>query len=127
MNIKNSDQDELKQKLIEYWGGCSVNSSTVNDELFATSIKLLIECDDFEKTDIYNWLLLKENYHNLFIEYIITFDELGKIIISESLSDEDLKKLNISRNDYILQDKLTLNHAVFIQEHRAKFYNEIIL
>lgn len=49
MNIKNSDQAELTQKLIEYWGGCSVNSSTVNDELFAISIKPLIECDDFEK------------------------------------------------------------------------------
>lgn len=116
-------QTEFRLTLIKYWGGCSVCACKNTDILISSHIKPWNECDENEKYDLYNGLLLTPNYDKLFNNYMITFDEIGMIIISNSLSEDDLVKLNISRNDRISPDKLTLQHQVFLEEHRA-IYNK---
>lgn len=118
-----NNQNEFRLTLIKYWGGCSVCACKNTDILISSHIKPWNECGENEKYDLYNGLLLTPNYDMLFDNYLITFDEIGKIIISDSLSEEDLVKLNISRNDCISPDKLTLQHQVYLEEHRA-IYNK---
>lgn len=120
-------QSEFRKKLINYWGGCSVCACKNTDILISSHIKPWIECDEDEKYDLYNGLLLTPNYDKLFNNCMITFDEIGMIIISDSLSEDDLVKLNISRNDRISPDKLTLQHQVYLEEHRVIFNKNKII
>jgi predicted restriction endonuclease len=92
--------------------------------LIASHIKPWNECDEFEKYDLYNGLLLSPNYDKLFDEYLISFDFEGKIMISNKLSDFDLKALGISKDDRILSEKLTLNHLSYLIEHNSIFNGE---
>jgi len=115
-------QSEFRKKLKEYWGGCSVNGCKNVDVLIASHIKPYSLCENEEKYDPFNGLLLTPNYDKLFDSYLITFDEVGQIIISKSVSAEDLNRLNISKSDFLNPDKFTINHALYMEEHRKCFY-----
>lgn len=116
-------QSSYRKKLMEYWGGCAVSGCTNLDILLASHIKPYKECANNEQFDIFNGLLLSPNYDKLFDKHLITFENSGKIIISDSISEGDLKKLGISRNDCILEGKLTRSHIHFLNQHREHFIN----
>ena len=117
-------QSEYRKKLIEYWGGCSVCGCNQIDILIASHIKSWSECNEEEKNDLYNGLLLTPNYDKLFNEYLISFDKFGHILISDIFSDEDLKKLGISRDDKIASNKLTMSHVGYLIEHMHIFLGD---
>ena len=120
-------QGPYKTKLLEHWGGCSITGINNPSMLMTTFIKPFEECSNVEKFDIYNGLLLTPNYNKLFEEYLITFDSLGKIEISDTLNDKDLLKLGISRNDKLREDKFTMNHAYYFYYHKHLFLGDIIV
>ena len=116
-------QSSYRRKLLEYWGGCSVSGCSNISVLIASHIKQYSICLDKEKYDVFNGLLLTPNYDKLFDAYLISFDEFGKILISENLIIEDLEKLGVSKSDRLLKNKLTQEHVVYLKEHRQKFYD----
>ncbi|MCF6348789.1 MAG: HNH endonuclease [Flavobacteriaceae bacterium] len=112
-------QSFFRKQLIRYWGGnCSVSKFSKTEILIASHIKPYSKCNDEEKYDIYNGLLLTSNYDKLFDNFLISFNNKGEIIISDSLSDEELKTLNISRFDFISIKK---EHEKYLDFHRKKF------
>jgi predicted restriction endonuclease len=119
------ENQNFRNRLIEYWGGSSVSNSGNSDELIAVPIKSLDDCDEFEKNYFYNGLILCANYSRLFLEYLISFDALGQILISDSLSDSDIQNLGISRVDCLKKEKLSLNHVVYLAEHKQRFHGDI--
>ena len=112
--------NELKKNLISRYGRCFVTGITNADILEASFIKPQHECNDDERIDIFNGLLLTPNYCKLFNEYLISFDLFGEILVSSLLSDDDLVKLGISKMDKILDGILTMSHAYYMEEHRIR-------
>ncbi len=122
-----AENKNFRDRLIEYWGGCSVSDCENHEELIAVPIKSWEDCDEFEKNDFNNGLILCENHASLFLEYLISFDELGEILISDIIPDSELQELGISKAYSLKREKLSLNHIVYLEEHKQKFYGNTLI
>nr|WP_265101289.1 HNH endonuclease signature motif containing protein [Helicobacter cetorum] len=76
----------------------------VNDEhlLIASHIKPWIKCDDKEKIDPKNGIILTPTYDKLFDRGFISFDENKRLLLSPWLSPMNIKRLNLSENVRLL-------------------------
>lgn len=122
-----AENQNFRDRLIDYWGGSSVSYCENSDELIAVPIKLWDDCAEFEKNDLYNGLILCENHARLFLEYLISFDELGDILISDTLSVSEIQIQGISKYYSLKRDKLSLDHIVYLEEHKQKFYGNTLI
>lgn len=95
MRIK---QGKFRSDLINFWESCSVTGFAEKSLLIASHIKPWKLCNDYERIDISNGLVLTPNLDKLFDKYLISFDSDGRIMISESLLSKDLEILNIDSN-----------------------------
>ena len=91
------------------------------DLLIGAHIKPWSKCDDKEKIDAFNGLPLSPNADKIFELGLISFDENGKLIKSNKLSDEDLEKLNIN-SDIKLDFKD--EHFKYLEYHRLNKYKK---
>lgn len=114
------NQSVFRQKLLAYWGGCSVSELAIPELLIASHIKPWSSCNDKERLDIYNGLLLMPNLDALFDKGWISFDENGKILISKKLSDADYKILNIFSN--IRLKHFEEKHQDYLNWHREHLF-----
>ena len=80
-------QGKFREKLIEYWHGCSVSSFSRFDLLIASHIKPWKEADNNQRLDVFNGLLLLPNYDKLFDKGYISFDDNGYIIFSRFIDN----------------------------------------
>jgi len=111
-------QSFFRNLLIAHWDGrCSISGFERTELLLASHIKPYSECVDSEKYDVFNGLLLTPNYDKLFDKFLISFDDKGKLIIADSLSDYELDSLGISRNSII---KISTKHKIYLKFHRHK-------
>ncbi len=110
-------QGKFRDQLIKYWKGCSVTKFKDETILVASHIKPWRSSSDNERLDPFNGLLLTPNLDKLFDKGYISFDDIGKILISNELSD--YKILAINRNMQISLDK---KHQYFLQFHRENIY-----
>lgn len=111
-------QSKFRKDLIDHWGGCSINGLVKTDLLIASHIKPYRECNDDEKYDVFNGLLLTPNYDVLFDKFLISFNQQGKIMISNKISQNDLEKLYIDKHSSIILDS---KHNKYLDYHRSKF------
>jgi len=116
-------QSSYRTNLINLWGGCSITGCAYSNVLIASHIKPYCNCNMDERYDKFNGLLLTPNYDKLFDNYLISFDDNGKILISNSLSKDDLMYLNISINDKIRM--LHPEHLHYLKYHRMLFIEQI--
>lgn len=114
-------QSSFRRKLFNYWEGCSVSGCKNYSVLIASHIKQYCLCSPPEKYDLFNGLLLSPNYDKLFDEYLITFNDNGDILISDTLSSSDLEKLGVSPSDCLNKNKLRQEHLIYLREHRRMF------
>ena len=91
--------------------------SEVENELKQGEVE--ITGNDKEKINVFNGLPLSPNAEKIFELGLISFDENGKLIKSNKLSDEDLKKLNIN-SDIKLDFKS--DHFKYLEYHRLNQY-----
>lgn len=115
-------QGKFRNQLIELWGKCSVTGFEKTEILVASHILPWRKSTNKERLDKFNGLLLTPNYDKLFDKALISFDDEGKILISQSLKDEDLKLLGVSKDASIRKDKLTDKHLHYLSKHREIFY-----
>lgn len=111
-------QNTYRQSLMDYWGGaCAVTGVNVPEVLRASHAKPWAECEtDDERLDVYNGFLLTANLDALFDKFLISFDEDGKLLISECILPEQGKALG-------LYEELRLRwidqkHLVYLHWHR---------
>ncbi|MCQ2295710.1 MAG: HNH endonuclease [Bacteroidales bacterium] len=88
-------QGKFRNDLIQYWGGCSVTKCGAVHLLVASHIQPWRKCANFQRLDVFNGLLLTPNLDKLFDKGYISFDAKGRIICSNTLSQEDMKALGI--------------------------------
>lgn len=114
-------QSNYRNKLIEYWGKSCVIKLEMKELLIASHIKPFSECNDNEKYDLYNGLLLTPNYDKLFDKFLISFDNLGRILVSSLLEKSDLEKLGVSKEDKLNSEKISTNHSEYLKYHNEQF------
>ncbi|WP_160036745.1 HNH endonuclease [Paenibacillus sp. An7] len=108
-------QGEFRRNLIRYWKGCAITGISKLEFLRASHIKPWRDCDNFERLDPFNGLLLTPNYDVLFDKGYITFDNEGVIRISNSISKEERMIFGINENVSIEIDE---KHEKYMQYHR---------
>ena len=110
------NQGVFRDRLVKKYKQCCLCG--INDEkiLIASHIKPWSKSEPDEKIDISNGLLLCPNHDKLFDEGIISFDDDGRILISESLSENNRVLMNISENIRILMDE---NIRHYMKHHRT--------
>lgn len=91
-------QAQLRSKLINKYKCCQVCGLDIVDLLIASHIKPWKDSNDKERLDINNGLLLCPNHDKLFDKGFISFDDDGKIIISDLLKYKNLGIMEINED-----------------------------
>lgn len=110
-------QGKLRSSLLKTRKACQLSGIATSELLVASHIKPWSKCSHQEKLDPNNVLLLSANFDKLFDQFLISFTDEGKILISECLTPEECKKIG-------LRDGLSLNPSPspemkeYLKEHR---------
>ena len=124
-------RDAYKQRLYKY--ELYRESTTINNKvvcyiedisypvLIASHIKPYRCCDEEEKFDVDNGLLLSKNIDHLFDQGWISFNDDGSILYAEKL-DEKLK--NKLKNYFLDKKYLSLKRISYLKYHREKIFDK---
>lgn len=111
-------QGIFRNKLVEYWVGCSVSGCSLLSVLVASHIKPWSASDNIQRLDLYNGLLLQPNFDRLFDRGYITFDLNGKIRCSSLLDSIDRKLLGIDTSMHLRKiDKMHNQYLLYHKEN----------
>ncbi len=87
-------QSDFRNGLIaKYKSQCVICGIEDKRLLIASHIIPWIKCENSQKLDVHNGLLLCANHDILFDRHLITFDETGALVLSPSLTPADKNKL----------------------------------
>ena len=112
-------QGRFRSALIERWqGGCAVTRCRVLDVLRASHIKPWCESSTKERLDPANGILLSANIDALFDSGLISFDNRGRMIVSDQISIVDKKRLGLPRDLVRPPQK---EERIFLAYHRQHF------
>ena len=114
-------QGLFKQRLLEKDCSCKICGILTKDFLIASHIKPWSKSNEKEKVDINNGFLLCPNHDALFDKGYISFEDTGKIIISNELSKEDIIKLNISCG---IKIELSEENKKYLKYHRDNTFKK---
>jgi len=106
-------QGRFRSDLINYWHGCALTGYRNTDFLIASHIRPWSVSNDKERLDPNNGILLLANIDKAFDGGYITFNDKGKVLISDSLDDH--KVLGIGVNMAI---SLNNEHQNYLAYHR---------
>jgi len=109
-------QGLFRQRLIEYWKGCSVTGCQNYPLLMASHIMPWKKSNNMQRLDVYNGLLLIPNLDKLFDRGYISFSKTGKIILSDLLSKDDVRIFNL--NPSIRLVRLENEHLPYLKYHQ---------
>lgn len=109
-------QGVFRERLIDFWHGCSISAFPQYDILTASHIKPWRVSDNKQRLDVFNGLLLLPNYDRLFDKGYISFGNNGKIIFSRYLSESD--RVLLGMNDSIHLLKVEDEHKPYLKFHR---------
>jgi hypothetical protein len=113
-------QVDFRQSLIAEWGCCAVTGCTTLAVLRASHIKPWRSSTSTERVDPKNGLLLTPNLDTAFDRYFITFEDTGKIAISQRLSASDRDTLGL-RADMRLRLAVCPERKVYLSHHQQMF------
>lgn len=113
-------QGKFRAQLKEYWRGCSISGCEMYPVLIASHIKPWSVCNNAQRLDLFNGLLLLPNFDKLFDKGYITFSNNGIIICSKLLSISDIKSLGINNNLRLI--KIDQRHCEYLNYHRENCF-----
>lgn len=95
-------QGNLRKKIIKHISFCEVTGFSKSFALDCSHIKPYCVSTDDEKNDPHNILILLASIHRAFDAGMISFNpENGSIIISKSLSEDDIMRLGLTGREVI--------------------------
>lgn len=112
-------QGMFRDNLISFWKKCPITNCDHVELLTASHIKPWKYSDNNERLSYFNGILLSPNYNSLFDRGFISFNDNGTIIISKSISERNLKLLNISRD---IKINFRKEHYKFLKYHRNHIF-----
>lgn len=110
-----------KSLLDKYDNKCIVTGISQNKLLIASHIKPWAICNNDERVDVENGLILCANMDRLFDSGLITFRSDGKMYISSFVSEDNKSRLNIS-NDIIVDLHASKRLLEYMEYHRDVLY-----
>lgn len=110
-------QGKFRQRLLSYWDSCAVTGFRDPNLLVASHIKPWRVCNDAERLDPYNGLLLVPNLDKAFDRGLVTFEQYGPIKISPLLSHAEV--LGIVPTMRVI---LSEQHAPYMDFHRSEVF-----
>jgi hypothetical protein len=112
-------QGEFRRRILHKWKNqCAISGCTITSILIASHIIPWREADNFQRVDIDNGILLAPNYDALFDKHLISFNEIGDIIISNTISKKDLKSLGITGTEKI--KNLSEGNIKYLKVHSSR-------
>lgn len=98
-NYLNGSDTTFRKSLFEkYHGRCIITGINHPNLLVASHIKPWAVSSNKERLSVDNGLLLSATYDRLFDSGLITFDRQGKIFLSSLIGEENVKRLNLSKD-----------------------------
>lgn len=113
-------QGWYRHAILDRWDyKCAVTGSEMKNILIASHIVPWRDCDDKERLDVDNGILLSPVYDALFDKHLITFSKEGKIVLSDKIDRNQFKLLGITGEEKI--DGLSKGNKKYLKRHNSTF------
>ena len=114
-------QQAYRQAIMQYWGSaCAVTGLVLPQALRASHAKPWAErTTDAERLDMYNGFLLNANLDALFDNFLISFTDDGKLLVSRQISQSDRECLGL--NSSMRLRWIAASHIKYLEFHSQKF------
>ncbi|MBN1051609.1 hypothetical protein DV092_06005 [Clostridium botulinum] len=116
-----TSQKKFRDELIDKYGCCQICGIDEPNLLKASHSKPFSVCNNEESVDVYDGLLLCDKHDGVYDKGYITFDDQGNIIVSDKLSKENIKRLNLT---YDIKIELEQEHIKYIKYHRNNIFKK---
>lgn len=112
-------QAAYRKSVLHRWKfACAVTGYTKHEILIASHIVPWRHANNNERLDVHNGILLSPTYDALFDQHLISFENNGKIILSDTLKASDYYRIGISGREMI--KNLSLENHDYLNRHRSK-------
>jgi 5-methylcytosine-specific restriction protein A len=116
--ISRVGQGAYRKRIIHRWEyKCAVTSFDNLKILIASHIVPWSESTNDERLDVNNGLLLSPTYDALFDRHLISFENNGKIVLSDSIEMGSYKKIGVIGNEAI--KNLSSGNLKYMERHRS--------
>lgn len=116
-------QGAYRKSIIHRWEyHCAVTGFNKPEILIASHIKPWKDANNDERMDVNNGILLSPVYDALFDRHFISFENSGKIILSNQIETEAYKKLGVSGQEAIR--KLNSDNFSYLEQHRNRMFSK---
>jgi 5-methylcytosine-specific restriction enzyme A len=117
-------QGAYRKRIIHRWEyKCAVTGFDKLDVLIASHIVPWAASNDQERLDIHNGILLSPTYDALFDRRLISFENNGRIILSDAIDFNAYKKIGVSGNERIAN--LSHYNIEYLERHRLNFNHKV--
>ena len=113
-------QGAYRKRIIHRWEyKCAVTNFNKLDILIASHIVPWAKATDHERLDVNNGLLLSPTYDALFDKHLITFDNKGKIQLSDKIEFAAYQKIGVTGKEQI--SDLSMYNIQYLERHNQIF------
>jgi len=113
-------QGAYRKRIIHRWDyKCAVTNFNKLDILIASHIVPWSKATDHERLDVNNGLLLSPTYDALFDKHLITFDNKGKIQLSDKIENSAYQKIGVTGKEQITD--LNTYNVQYLERHNQIF------
>jgi len=113
-------QGAYRKRIIHRWEyKCAVTNFNKLDILIASHIVPWSKATDHERLDVNNGLLLSPIYDALFDKHLITFDNKGKIQLSDKIENTAYQKIGVTGREQIRD--LSMYNVQYLDRHNQIF------
>ena len=113
-------QGAYRKRIIHRWEyKCAVTNFNKLDILIASHIVPWSKATDHERLDVNNGLLLSPTYDALFDKHLITFDNKGKIQLSDKIENSAYQKIGVTGKEQITD--LSMYNVQYLDRHNQIF------
>lgn len=114
-------QGAYRKRIIHRWEyKCAVTQFNKLDVLVASHIVPWAGADDNQRLDVNNGILLSPTYDALFDRHLITFEDNGKIILSDAIETDAYQKIGVTGKE-VIRNFSSYNHS-YLDKHRVRFH-----
>ena len=113
-------QGAYRKRIIHRWEyKCAVTGFDKLNVLIASHIVPWADSTDNERLDVHNGILLSPNYDALFDKHLVTFENNGKIILSNAIETQAFHKIGVTGQERI--QSLSASNHDYLEKHRIRF------
>ena len=113
-------QGAYRKRIIHRWEyKCAVTGFNKLDVLIASHILPWASSDDNQRLDVHNGILLSPTYDALFDRHLISFENSGEIILSDSIETQAFQKIGVTGQEKI--NNLSNYNFEYLEKHRIQF------